>query len=268
MYDIYEPKSVILKKYISEITILKKEKFEPINYLAFPHTISSIIFYSRTKIKFDKESITISKVDKNNKSIGVLGKYTTPLLLSYKDAVDEIAINFTEIGINYFFEDNYDMIGSNPFQVLKNKEWSDFSEQLFEIKDKNRIDILEKFLLSQIKAKDLNQIEHIIEMMKNDLSIKISEIASSEKKSVKTINRLFHKYIGCSPITYKKIIRFRNSINMNNEQMNLTELCLSNEYYDSPHFTSEFKKLTSLNPRKFFKKLTKVDNREFPYIFR
>lgn len=252
MYTIYEPKSEILKKYISEFTILKKEKFKPINYLAFPHTISSIVFYSRTKIKYDKESIIVNRDDKMNTFVGVLGKYITPLLMSYKDAVDEISINFTEIGMNYFFEENYNVIVSNPFQNLKNKEWSDFSEQLFKLESENRIDLLENFLLAQVKIKDLTQIERIIRMIKNNLSIKISEIASRESNSCKTINRLFHKYLGCSPMAYKKILRFRSSVNMNNEQMNLTELCLTNEYYDSPHFTNEFRKLTSLNPRFFF----------------
>ena len=32
--------------------------------------------------------------------------------------------------------------------------------------------------------------------------------------------------------------------------------------------SNEFKQLTSINPKKFFNQLTKVGNKEFPYIFK
>ena len=267
MYTIYEPKSEVLSSYISEFTILKKDNFSPINYLAFPHSVSSIVFYSQTKFLVDKERLILSKTERKNNLIAVIGKYLSPLVLSYEHAVDEIGINFTELGINYFFEDNFDKIAGKPFQFLNNKEWSAFAKQLFEIEEGSRIGFLESFLLTQIKSKDLSQIKQVLELMENDFSIKVNEIALRMKVSAKTINRLFHKYIGCSPIAYKKILRFRSSVSMHSEQINLTELCLSNEYYDSPHFTNEFKKLTSSNPRDFFTQLTKVDNKEFPYVF-
>ena len=268
MYDVYRPKSEVLRKYISEFTILKKEAFTPINYVAFPHYVGSIVFLANAKVEYYNFKIKVTKADTNAPFIVVLGKYLKPLHLFYQDYVDEIGINFTPTGMNYFFDDNFDKIAKEPFQFLNNKNWNDFSKILFQQNENERIELLENFLLSQVKKKDLKNIEHIIEILQNDVSIRVKDIAVKMYISERTINRLFHKYIGCSPIAYKKILRFRNSVIMKNEEMNLTELSLDNAYYDSPHFTNEFKQLTAINPKKFFNQLTKIGDKEFPYIFK
>ena len=128
--------------------------------------------------------------------------------------------------------------------------------------------MLEDFLLSQLKKKDLKIIEQIVKIFKNDLSVKIKDIAQTMQLSERTINRLFHSYIGCTPTAYKKILRFRKAVAMKNKKNSLTEVSLLSEYYDSAHFTHEFQQLTSTNPTSFFNKLTKVNNNEFPFIFK
>ncbi len=267
MYDIHIPRSGILKKHIAEFTILKKERFKPVNYLAFPHPTTSIVFYSSTRICFDSGSIRLQSDTHEKPRMGVLGKYLSPLLISYRDAVDEIAVNFTPTGINHFFDASCKNIAAQPFQLLEKEPWNTFSATLFEARAAERMELLEQFLQTQFRLKNLTEIEDIIEMMDSDLSVKICEIAARRGKSVKTINRLFHKHLGCSPVAYKKILRFRKSVNMNHPEINFTELCLNNTYYDSPHFTREFRKLTSLNPREFFRQLTKINHTKFNYIF-
>lgn len=266
MYTVHKPKSEKLKKYITEFTILKKEAFKPINYLAFPHSVGSIVFLSGAEIDYKNSKVVIKKSEKNPPSVVALGKYIKPLHLFYENFVDEIGINFSPTGMNYFFDNNYDEIASKPFQFLSNDIWNEFSKNLFN--EKERINILENFLLSQVKKKNLKKIEQIIEIQQNNTSIKIKDIALMMGISERTIGRLFNKHVGCTPIEFKKILRFRSSVLMNNEKMNLTELCLNNTYYDSPHFTHEFKQLTSINPKVFFNILTKISDKEFPYIFK
>jgi ribosomal protein L4 len=95
MYKIYKPNSVILRKYISEFTILKRENFQPIKYFALPHTKSTLSFFSQANIAYNNLSLVIDRKLNKRPLILALGKYTTPLFLNYKDFVDEIAINFT-----------------------------------------------------------------------------------------------------------------------------------------------------------------------------
>jgi AraC-like DNA-binding protein len=268
MYEIHQPKNTPLKKYISEFAILKKDLFKPINYLAFPHHRGSIAFFSQANITYDNLTLEIERDDHLSTSIIILGKYKEPLLLKYRNFVDEIVINFTPTGLNYFFTENYDKIIDTPIKFLKNEKWIEFSKQLFKAKKNERICLLENFLLSHFMEKNLSLIEHIIDKMENNKSLKIKNISQEMNISERTINRIFHKYTGLSPKDFKKILRLRNTITMHNKKMSLTKLCLNNDYYDSSHFTNEFKNLTKRNPRSFFNSLKKINSMESYYIFK
>ncbi|MFK8039591.1 MAG: helix-turn-helix domain-containing protein [Crocinitomicaceae bacterium] len=267
MYSVFKPKSEILQQYISEFTILNKNNFKPTRYLALPHSKAAISLFNKSSVIYNEHQLDITNDKSNSPSVYILGKYTSPILLDYKGAVDEIAINFKTLGINYFFEDNFDKIASKPVQILTDNGWNEFSTQLYNIEEDKRIDSLENFLLLQIKHKKLTQIESIIKTMESDKSLKIKDIASELNISVRTINRLFHRYIGFAPKDFKRIIRFRSALKMNVGEISLTELCLNNDYYDSPHFTNEFRLLTNKNPRDFFNSMSEIGDEKFPYVF-
>ncbi|WP_299125355.1 AraC family transcriptional regulator [uncultured Tenacibaculum sp.] len=267
MYNVCKPKSEILKKYISEFTLLKKENFKPINYLAFPHNNSAIVFLSKATVSYNDYKITVSQNPNNVQSVVALGKYLHPLHLFYSDAVDEICINFTPTGLNYFFKQNFKQIAGKPIQFVNNEIWTNFSKQLFNYPKQERIELLEKFLLSQLQEKDLSIIEQLTNILTNDLTIKVKDLALKTNLSPRTINRLFHTYLGRSPSAFKKIQRFRNAIEMKNNHNSLTEISLLNEYYDSAHFNHEFQELTNTNPTSFFNQVSKVGDEKFSYIF-
>ncbi len=268
MYEIHRPKKASLRKYISEFTILKKDPFKPVNFLAFPHHCAAIAFFSQTNITYNNLILNIERNNNLSTSIVVLGKYKEPLLLKYRNFVDEIAINFTPTGLNYFFKENHDKIIDKPIKFLKNEKWSKFSKKLFKAKRNERISLLENFLLSHLIEKDLSVIENIIDKIKSNKSLKIKNISQEMNMSERTINRIFHKYIGLSPKDFKKILRLRSSFTMHNKKISLTELCLNNDYYDSSHFTNEFKILTKRNPRNFFNSIKKINSIESYYIFK
>ena len=267
MYDIYIPKSELLKKYISEFTILKKENFETTRYFAFPQHKGTLSFYSSASIHFEDLTLELDQIETLKESIIILGKYSNPLFVKYEIFVDEISINFNELGINYFLKENYGEIANKPIQYISDEKWTNFAKKMFSSNTEDRIYLLENFLLSQFMNKDLNVIESIIKEMENDLSLKLKDIVLTVKISERTANRLFHKYIGCSPSLYKKILRFRSAVKLNKKGISLTELCLKNEYYDSPHFTKEFKLLTGKGPKHFFNSVNQVSHKKYPYLF-
>lgn len=269
MYEVFKPKSELLKKYISEITVLKENSSYPKEYFAFPHNVSSIVFFKDTEIKYSNHYLEINRTQDKNWPIVTIGKYVEPLLVKYNDYVKEIAVNFTSTGINYFFDEKSNDITRSPIQVLNNTQLKEFSILLFNTNEKERIIEIERFFEQRFINKDLQLIEKIISTVENDKLIKFKDISKALNISERNLNRLFHKYIGCSPKDYKKIIRFRGAIrDYNKKDFNLTEICFKNEYYDSPHFTREFKKLTNKNPKDYFKHLTFESKKEFPYIFK
>lgn len=196
-----------------------------------------------------------------------LGKYLEPLLINYKGAVAELSINFTPVGMNYFFDEDFAEVASKPAQLLTSTVWNELASSLHQSDDADVFDMLEEFLIRQFREKDLSKVESAVKLIETDISVKIKKIALKLNLSERTINRLFHKYIGCSPQNFKKIVRFRSSIKMISKDANLTQLCMNNEYYDSSHFCKEFIKLTNKNPKQFFQRLTKTSDAGFPYIF-
>lgn len=92
--------------------------------------------------------------------------------------------------------------------------------------------------------------------------IPISEIANKVGLNLKTFQRHFQKHMGCSPVEYRRIYRFRSSLSnkSNSTQLkNLTDITYEEGYYDQSYLIKEFRKITNHNPKDFFKAATKVD---------
>jgi len=269
MYEVFKPKSELLKKHINEITMLKEHSPYPKEYFAFPHNVSSIVFFKDAEIKYNNHYLEINRTQNKNESVVMIGKYVEPLLVKYSDYVEEITVNFSPTGLNYFFDEKFDELTRLPIQVLNIIQLKEFSISLFNANEKERIIEIERFFEQRYIDKDLKLIEKIIRTVENDKSMKFKDISETLNISTRNLNRLFHKYIGCSPKEYKKIIRFRSAIKTyNKNDFNLTKTCLHNDYYDSPHFTREFKKLTNMTPKNYFKNLTYESKIEFPYVFK
>ena len=269
MYEVFKPKTDLLKKHINEITVLKEKSTFPKEYFAFPHNVSSIVFIKDVEIKYSNHYLEINKSENKQWAVVLIGKYVEPLLVRYNAYVREIAINFSSTGINYFFGSEINEATKLPIQVLDNDSLNDFAVELFSLHKDERIHAVERFFEQRFRTRDIEIIEKIVHEVEQDKLVKFKDLALELHISTRSLNRLFHKYIGCSPKDYKKIIRFRGAIKeFNDKDFNLTEMSLKSDYYDSPHFTREFKKLTNMTPSEYFKRLTLESQERFPYIFR
>lgn len=269
MYQTYKPKSEQLRKYIQEFTVLDDDGMFPKEYFAFPHHVGAIVFMENAEFQFEAGILKLDKNPTQESLVITIGKYLAPLFVRYEHFVNEIAINFTPTGMNYFMDEHFSDIANLPIQELKNIEFSQFSKKIFTFEKADRIEQLELFLMQQLREKNMLILEQVVELLEADKSLKFKDICNDLTISERTVNRLFHKYMGCSPKDYKKIIRFRGAIkDYQKNEFNLTEIGLQNDYYDSPHFSREFKKLTNQNPKDYFKQLTYTSNKEYPYIFK
>jgi AraC-like DNA-binding protein len=194
--------------------------------------------------------------------IEILGKYTTPVLLEYKGQLREISIVFKPLGLNRFFLDNYNSIAPDFSQELRNDLWRQFGESLFS--DNDDISKIESFLLSQFwDNQELSSIENSLTLLENsNEQISISDIAIKVGLNLKTFQRHFQKHMGCRPVEYRRICRFRSSLTnkLNNTHLkNLTDITYEEGYCDQSYLIKEFRKITNHNPKDFFKSASKVD---------
>jgi AraC-like DNA-binding protein len=256
------PSSPILKKYIECFYIYEGKPNSTFKYVAFPHFNTGLSFFKGASVHRQNWSLQISENTDVRVHIEILGKYTTPVLLEYKGQLREISIVFKPAGLNRFFKDNYLSLATNFSQELKNDVWGQFGESLFSSDDE--ICKIESFLLSQFcDNQEVSNIENSLTLLENcNEQISISDIAIKVGLNLKTFQRHFQKHMGCSPVEYRRIYRFRSSLanKLNNTQLkNLTEITYEEGYYDQSYLIKEFRKITNHNPKDFFKSASKVD---------
>lgn len=269
MYEVIYPKSDILKKYIVSYNILKQTNSDTINYHAFPQLGTTIAFLNNANIIFENEKLEFSS-KKNCIQALFFGKYLSPINIKYHNFVNEISVNFTAVGVNYFFKNYFTDIAPNNIQVFSNKESNLIPEKLFQYENDEIINHLETFLLLRFKHIDIYPIEQAVDLIQQDTSIKTIDLAKKVCLTEKTLSRNFKKIVGCKITVFKKIYKFRSAIQdkfKNNSTKNLTQLCFDNNFYDSPHFCREFKRIASINPKDFFNKVSSVGLDAYPYIF-
>lgn len=270
MYKIIYPKSEITKKHIVNYDILQEFQLtESLKYYAFPQKGITISFMKNVDIEINDFEIIISKSEEDNLKALFLGKYLQPLTMTYKNFIEEISVNFNETGVNYFFQNFFSTGKSNLIQVFDGKDLRLESEKLFGQNTDECISYIENYLNDKYAFQPISKIEKAIEIINTDSIIKIKEVADKVFMTEKTLNRQFQKYVGCTLSKYKSIVKFRNTVtsHFNDSTLNLTELCLENDYFDSPHFNKEIRKIANFNPNIFFKKVKANGLQAYPYVF-
>jgi AraC-like DNA-binding protein len=256
------PSSPILEKYIECFYIYKGESNSVFSYVAFPHFNTGLSFFKGVSVHRKNWSLQIFGNTDNGVHIEILGKYTIPVFIEYKGAMSEISIVFKPAGLNRFFKDNYLSLAPKFSQALINREWSKFGETLFSSDDD--ISKIESFLLSQFFDNPaISSIEKSLRLLENSNDqFSIADIANKVGLNLKTFQRHFKKHMGCSPVEYRRIFRFRSSLTnklKNSQLKNLTEITHEEGYYDQSYLIKEFRKITNHNPKDFFKSTSKVD---------
>ena len=109
---------------------------------------------------------------------------------------------------------------------------------------------------------EITKIEHTLPFLQNsDVNYSVTEIAHKAGYNVKTFQRHFTKHMGCSPIDYRRIIKFRNAIvsKLSAKKIkSLTDITFESNYFDQSHFIKEFKRLTNHNPKNFFRVVSQL----------
>lgn len=262
MLKTYLPQSSFLKKYVASFYVLETNESAVQSYFAFPHYFTGITFLKDVEVERKPFQIQFKESPGNEAHIELLGKYKTPVFVSYSGRISEVTIIFKPLGINRFIRKNYFSVAPSFAQEFTNEIWKAFGNELF--KSENPISSLEAFLIEQFEDfEELSVLEKVLPYFENlDENRSITEIAKISGLNLKSFQRHFIKHLGCTPVDYRRLVRFRNSLASklnSSEEKTLTEITFENNYFDQSYFIKEFKNFTNQNPSKFFKKVSLVD---------
>ena len=275
MFETFSPKNQLLTKYVRYFYRFNSDdKSFRRKLVIFPNVGSAIVFYSGVEFVTTGHQEFIANEKKKTCGTVLHLNRPDPVIITETGCQKRIGIVFKALGLNRFIKCNIDeMLKSrNPTSIPISYFDKDF-EILFKETDlaqplSHLGGIVEEFLLSKLNGFPDSALGTAIEKLSTEGNITISEIARSIPATTKTINRLFHKHIGLSPVEFKRIIQFRRALGLRleNEQTSNNEIAFESNYYDLPYMIKVFRQMTGFNTSDFFKKISHSEDKNYIYM--
>ncbi|WP_064196252.1 MULTISPECIES: response regulator transcription factor [Emticicia] len=248
-FDIYIP-SERLKPYIKQLVV--SENANESMYKVFPSTSLVIGFQYRGHL--------INIINNSEHTLATAG--ITGLTDSYKifknsAGVGTVLVYFTEVGLAYFSSlpvnelFNQSVSLENLFDKYKIQETE---EKLASANsDQQRINLVEHFLLSQLKEIENDKliVAAVRMIYESNGNIRIRELNDKLCISQSPFEKRFRKLVGTTPKKFATIVRFNNILSKIDQTKSLTEICYEYNYFDQAHFIKDFKKFTGDTPEYF-----------------
>lgn len=197
------------------------------------------------------------------------GQITKPLQIRSTGKHLMLGIRFRTHAASAFLAGNLHELndGVTDAADLLGKSVLTLHDQLLHTQDtEQRIQLTDRFLqqrLLQTKktAGNTDKVAHIlntIRQLRPDNSI--SHIAKQYGMSPRYLHKLVYHHTGLSPVSFSKIIRFQQSLQLiSKHNSSLTAIAYDCGYFDQAHFIRDFRSFTGITPGAYLKQLTPVN---------
>ncbi len=264
------PSNPLITKYVEAIYLFKRGN-EVSEYFAYPSLHTAVALFKDAQVEYNAAQVTIHPNLEKGFCAMASNRLHCTTVIRYDGMVDEIAINFRPPGFSLFT--GRELQKNNfPFDNW-DAQLPKMMNAVFSTEDKNeQLAVIEAFLLSQyepIECEDM--IDKAIAMLSNfESELSIQDIADSCGVHYKYLSRCFVKYVGCSAAHFRKVARFRASVQAKlreGDQLNFTGICYDNNFTDQSYFIKQFKELTGESPGMFFKDVSSFADNHIVWKF-
>jgi AraC-like DNA-binding protein len=142
-------------------------------------------------------------------------------------------------------------VGLKPYKIIgqKIKEAPAINARL-EILEKELVLLLAK---NCVNAENFRRIFNVLKQTENQ--VQITDFCYRNNIAIRTLERMYNKYLGVPATTFGKLNRFHNSMNqlLSNDFSKLSDLAFDNGYFDQMHFIRDFKRFTGDTPKNFIR---------------
>ena len=246
-------------------------------YYSFPNVTIPVNIHKNVSCRITGSEVAVSEMKEHNNLTIVNGLRESPLAVEWNGRIDKVTIAFSVTGINHFTNSNLNecITGfTSVFTDWDSEAYSVCLEKFFSTTNiAVRINILEAFLLSIYHPFEKNTLlQPAVDLLADfDHEMTISQIAAHLNTSERTLNRLFKLHIGISPVAYRKIARFRQSLEnkvVKEKFKRLTDIGYESNYYDQAYFIKMYNKLSGKSPKDLYKAVNKLadDNVIFEFL--
>jgi AraC-like DNA-binding protein len=239
-----------LKPYIKYFVVSENELES--EYKVFPSSGLVIGFQYKGKLSTIKDH-TESKLT----TAGVTGISDSYRIFKNSNNIGSILVFFTETGFTHFASHPANELFNLSISldnIFEKNSVAEVEEKLANVTtDKQRIKIIEQFLLAQLKdiATDKLIVEAVKLIYQSNGTIRIKELNEKLFISQSPFEKRFRKVVGTTAKKFASIIRFNTILNNLNGTKTLTEICYENNFFDQAHFIKDFKQFTGDTPENF-----------------
>ncbi|HMF71068.1 MAG TPA: helix-turn-helix transcriptional regulator [Flavitalea sp.] len=267
-FEAHYPIHPQLKKYIHYYYFVKTDqKNHHSSYYSFPNVTVPVNIHKNVTCTIEGDAAVVSACENSNFVTVANGLRERPLKVKWNGLIDKVTIAFTAVGINHFICKNLNETVegyTNFFTEWDGNNYTACLEEFYaEPDNRKRIIILEIFLVGIYRPFEKGGLLQEIINLLSDFTPKISvpEIARQVNISERTLNRLFQLHIGVPPIAYRKIARFRKSLEdkvIREKFKRLTDISYENNYYDQSYFIRMYNNLSGKSPKDLHKCVNKL----------
>ncbi|HVY75469.1 MAG TPA: helix-turn-helix domain-containing protein [Puia sp.] len=239
-----------LKPYIKYLVL--SESTSERTYKVFPSTGMVIGFQYKGKLSHLKDDVEAPLM-----SAGITGIADRYKVFKESADIGTVLVFFTEIGLAHFtacpanelFNASISLDNIFSSQAIRETE-----EKLsLAGTDRQRIDVVEHFLLKQLKEIQRDQlvVEAVKLIYESKGTIRIIDLNRKLLISQSPLEKRFRKLVGTTPKKFASIVRFNTVLNAIDKVKSLTDICYENHFFDQAHFIKDFRQYTGDTPENF-----------------
>lgn len=239
-----------LKDYIKYYVVSEMELASEYKVLPSTGFVMGFQYKGRISALAGKQLVTMT-------SAGVTGISDSYKVFQNSADIGTILVYFTDTGFAHFSarpaNELFGLIV--PLDDLFEKQKVREAEEKLgaAVTDRQRIKIVEQFLLSQLK--EIHSDKLIVEAVKliyqSKGTIRIKELNERLFISQSPFEKRFRKMIGTTPKKFASLIRFQSVLDNLHESKSMTEVGYENQFFDQAHFIKVFKQFTGDTPEHF-----------------
>ncbi len=271
--ELYKPQNEKLQKYIECFyTLTHSKREEKVSYLTFPSTFSIVAIVHNAENTITSEKVITKFCLDKSLETSLVCRFNKPICFQYEGEIKEVCIYFKPLGLNAFLK--------NPLETYSKGNFDSFNpfigyqssmETILSLKDNNDlISNLEKYWLEKLIGFEHYFLSDAVNNLIENPNQTTSSLAEKYNISQRTLIKHFKRHLCKTPSEFKKIVRFRKALSekkKSNEITKLTELSYISNFFDQSHMINDFKSLTGLTPKSFFKNLSALEKNNINWIF-
>jgi len=227
--------------------------------------MTTINVYKNSKLSWREFSRTHEQ-EINQKYLTLLvGKFDKSREIVMKGAYNKLTIVFQPLGLNHFTRQALGNLIEDHFSLFDHfgNDFEETLDQVFEtdLMEEKR-DILDSYFSSKLVGFSEHRLKKGVQQFLNTGGqIEVNKVAEMLQISRKTLLRLFKSHLSYTPSEFKSIVRFRNAVNIYQNNMKATKLshlAYDAQFYDQSDLNFHFKVKTGLSPKALFDQIETI----------